>query len=108
MYNVELVEIHIVYIIESFWSPFALNGNGEKRHEVSRHTLNGERLGWIFNVSYAQKQVLLYEISVELFCSPADSIQRYMILHVLFDSLTICKRSFSEFMQFLCQARPSR
>ena len=39
-----------------------LNGNGEKRHKVSRDTLNK------FNVSNVQNDLLLYEISVEFFC----------------------------------------
>ena len=30
--------------LESFRSPFTLNGNDEKRHKVSRDPLNGQRL----------------------------------------------------------------
>ena len=31
-------------LIESFRSPFTVNGNGEKRHKVLRDTLDGQRL----------------------------------------------------------------
>ena len=33
-----------IVIIESFRLPFTVNGNGEKRHKISRDTLNGQRL----------------------------------------------------------------
>ena len=71
-----------VNLIESFRSPFTLNGNGEKRHKVSRYTLNRQSFPWIFNISYVQNHLLLYEISVEFFCSPADSIQRFVSVHL--------------------------
>ena len=53
-----------------------LNGNGEKHHKVSRDTLNGQRLQWIFNISYIQKHLLPYKISLVFFSLPAESIQR--------------------------------
>ena len=59
-----------------------LNGNGEKHHEVSRDTLNGQRLWQMFNISYVQDHLLPYEIFIGLFCLPEDSIQSFVSVHV--------------------------
>ena len=69
-------------LIESFRSPFTLNGNDEKRHLVSRDTLNGQRLRWIFYVSNVQNHLLPYEISVEFFRLPKDSIQCFVSVNI--------------------------
>ena len=54
-------------LLESFRLPFTVNGNGEKRHKISRDTLNGQRLRWIFNVSYVQNHLLPYEFPLSSF-----------------------------------------
>ena len=38
------VHSYVSLKLESFRLPFTVNGNGEKRHKISRDTLNGQRL----------------------------------------------------------------